>query len=232
MEAAGGKRGSSCVATGQTLRSSARLTTGGITDAGRARWMMAKKPPVDDPLSAEEKMILFALAAAIEPAAVGITGPRMKRMFIRGLIDRERAGRYTLTDAGRAALAAILKDAGFKHTDDRRARLLADALDGHTEAVTLYLRTLSLEPMARLNASVVLYLPGYDEVPGVTGGDPMVWIIGAICMILFGIALVAIGLSVNMLGYAILGGILILAGIFILVSMRRSLQNMAPFRRR
>ena len=50
----------------------------------------------------------------------------------------------------------------------------------------------------------------------------MVWIVGAICMIFFGGMLVIIGLSVSMLGYAILGGILVIAGIFLLVSMRRT----------
>jgi len=50
----------------------------------------------------------------------------------------------------------------------------------------------------------------------------MVWIIGAICMILFGAASVAIGLLASMLGYAIVGGILLVAGIFLLVSIRRS----------
>ena len=35
----------------------------------------------------------------------------------------------------------------------------------------------------------------------------MVWIVGAICMIFFGAGLVVIGLSMSMLGYAIVGGI-------------------------
>jgi hypothetical protein len=52
--------------------------------------MMAKKP-ADDTLTAEERVILFVVAARIEPAAVGITGQRMKRMFVRGLIERQRA---------------------------------------------------------------------------------------------------------------------------------------------
>jgi hypothetical protein len=56
----------------------------------------------------------------------------------------------------------------------------------------------------------------------------MVWIVGAVSMIFFGIALVVIGLVVDMLGYAIVGGILILAGIFLLVSMRRSRGNRSP----
>jgi hypothetical protein len=58
----------------------------------------------------------------------------------------------------------------------------------------------------------------------------MVWIIGAICMIFLGAGLVAIGLSLPMLGYAIVGGILVLAGIFLLVSVRRSRGNMPPLR--
>jgi hypothetical protein len=58
----------------------------------------------------------------------------------------------------------------------------------------------------------------------------MVWIIGAICMIVLGAGLVAIGLSLPMLGYAIVGGILVLAGIFLLVSIRRSRGNMPPLR--
>jgi hypothetical protein len=49
----------------------------------------------------------------------------------------------------------------------------------------------------------------------------MVWIVGAICMILLGAGGVAIGLLLPMLSYAIMGGILVLAGIFWLVSMRR-----------
>ena len=61
----------------------------------------------------------------------------------------------------------------------------------------------------------------------------MVWIIGAICMIFFGAALVAIGWSVAMLAYAIVGGILVLAGIFVLVSIRQSWRSRGnpPLRR-
>src|SRR4051794_21001868 len=47
--------------------------------------------PADDSLTAEDRVILFVVAARIEPAAVGVTGQRMKRIFVRGLIDRERA---------------------------------------------------------------------------------------------------------------------------------------------
>ena len=49
----------------------------------------------------------------------------------------------------------------------------------------------------------------------------MVWIVGAVCMILFGGGIGVIGLSLGMLGYAILGGIMALYGIFLLVSICR-----------
>jgi hypothetical protein len=49
----------------------------------------------------------------------------------------------------------------------------------------------------------------------------MVWIVGAVCLLLFGATLGVIGLSLGMLGYAIVGGIMVLAGIFLLVSFRR-----------
>jgi hypothetical protein len=59
----------------------------------------------------------------------------------------------------------------------------------------------------------------------------VVWILGAVSMIFFGLALVVIGLVVDILGYAIVGGILVLAGIFLLASMRRSRGNRSPLLR-
>ena len=49
----------------------------------------------------------------------------------------------------------------------------------------------------------------------------MVWIVGAALMILCGAGLGVIGLSLGMLGYAILGGIMALCGVFLLVSIGR-----------
>ena len=49
----------------------------------------------------------------------------------------------------------------------------------------------------------------------------MFQMIGGVCMILFGGGIGVIGLSVGMLGYAILGGIMVLYGIFLLVSIHR-----------
>ena len=50
----------------------------------------------------------------------------------------------------------------------------------------------------------------------------MVWIFGAILMFLFGAGLVAIGLYLASFAAAIAGGIIVLVGIFLLVSIRRS----------
>ena len=59
----------------------------------------------------------------------------------------------------------------------------------------------------------------------------MVWTVGAVCMIIFGATLGVIGLSLDMLGYAIVGGIMVLAGIFLLVSFRRWARgNIPPLR--
>jgi hypothetical protein len=49
----------------------------------------------------------------------------------------------------------------------------------------------------------------------------MLWIVGALCLILFGAGIGVIGLMLNMLGYAIVGGIMVLGGVFLLVSFRR-----------
>jgi len=49
----------------------------------------------------------------------------------------------------------------------------------------------------------------------------MVWIVGALCLMVFGAGLGVIGLSLGMLGYAIVGGIMVLAGIWMLLSIRR-----------
>jgi len=49
----------------------------------------------------------------------------------------------------------------------------------------------------------------------------MLWIVGALCLMVFGAGLGVIGLSLGMLGYAIVGGIMVLAGIWMLLSIRR-----------
>jgi hypothetical protein len=66
-------------------------------------------------LSAEDRVILFCTATRIDHAAVGILAHAMQSMAIRGFIAHNReSGAYALTDSGRAALTAILEDAGLK----------------------------------------------------------------------------------------------------------------------
>ena len=65
-------------------------------------------------LTAEEHLILFVAALGINSAAAGITARRMRAMLVRGLIERDNAGKYKLTVAGREAFATMLRNAGFE----------------------------------------------------------------------------------------------------------------------
>jgi hypothetical protein len=59
-------------------------------------------------------VILFCTATGINHATVGILAHAMQSMAIRGFIAHNReSGAYALTDSGRAALLAILGDAGL-----------------------------------------------------------------------------------------------------------------------
>jgi hypothetical protein len=61
------------------------------------------------PLTAQERVILFCTATGVSHAAVGITAHAMQGFIVH---NRE-SGAYALTDSGRAALLAILGDAGL-----------------------------------------------------------------------------------------------------------------------
>ena len=66
------------------------------------------------PLTAQERVILFCTATGVSHAAVGITAHAMQSMAIKGFVVHDReSGAYALTDSGRAALLAILGDAGL-----------------------------------------------------------------------------------------------------------------------
>jgi hypothetical protein len=66
-------------------------------------------------LTAQERVILFCTGTGIAHADVGITAHAMQSMAIKGFIVHDReSGAYTLTDSGRATLAAMLQDAGLK----------------------------------------------------------------------------------------------------------------------
>jgi len=65
-------------------------------------------------LNAQDRVILFCAATAIDHAAVGILARAMQSMAIRGFIVHDReSGAYALTDSERATLAVILKNAGL-----------------------------------------------------------------------------------------------------------------------
>ena len=60
-------------------------------------------------LSAKDRIALFCAAADIDHATVGILASTMHTMEICGLIARAgAAGRYVLTDTGRAVFGALL----------------------------------------------------------------------------------------------------------------------------
>jgi hypothetical protein len=59
-------------------------------------------------LSTPERVLLFCLASGTEWAEAGVTGKTETAMVVRGLIDRDSAGRLVLTSDGRAVLNALL----------------------------------------------------------------------------------------------------------------------------
>jgi hypothetical protein len=63
-------------------------------------------------LNAQDQIILSCVAVGIDHAAAGIHARELQSMAVRGLIERSgAAGRYALTDSGRATLASILERA-------------------------------------------------------------------------------------------------------------------------
>jgi hypothetical protein len=59
-------------------------------------------------LSTPERVLLFCLASGTEWAQAGVTGKTETAMVVRGLVDRDSAGRLVLTPDGRAVLDALL----------------------------------------------------------------------------------------------------------------------------
>jgi hypothetical protein len=59
-------------------------------------------------LSTPERILLFCLASGTEWTEAGITGATVTAMVVRGLVDRDAAGRLVLTPDGRAVLNALL----------------------------------------------------------------------------------------------------------------------------
>jgi hypothetical protein len=59
-------------------------------------------------LTVPERVLLFCLASGTDWQKAGVTHATAQQMMIRGLVERQSAGSYVLTDQGRAVLAALL----------------------------------------------------------------------------------------------------------------------------
>ena len=76
---------------------------------------MAAKPTAESiaaALTVPERLLLFCLASDTDWQAASITGithATAQHMMVRGLIERQAATSYMLTDQGRAVLAAMLE---------------------------------------------------------------------------------------------------------------------------
>jgi hypothetical protein len=60
-------------------------------------------------LTVPERILLFCLASETDWQAASITHATAQHMMVRGLIERQTATRFMLTEQGRAVLEALLK---------------------------------------------------------------------------------------------------------------------------
>jgi hypothetical protein len=78
---------------------------------------MAKPPKpeaVAEGLSVPERVMLFCVGSGTEWEKAGVTHATAQHMMIRGLIERQAAGSFVLTDHGRAVLEALLMRAAAR----------------------------------------------------------------------------------------------------------------------
>jgi hypothetical protein len=79
--------------------------------------IMAKRPTpelIAEELTATERVLLFCIGSDTDWQKAGVTHATAQQMMIRGLIKRQAAHRYTLTDQGRAVLEALMMRAATK----------------------------------------------------------------------------------------------------------------------
>jgi hypothetical protein len=79
--------------------------------------MMTKPPTADliaDGLTVPERMLLFCLASETDWQRAGVKQATAQQMMIRGLIERQAAGSFVLSDHGRAVLEALLMRAATR----------------------------------------------------------------------------------------------------------------------
>jgi hypothetical protein len=72
---------------------------------------MKAAPNIAADLSVSERILLFCLASGTEWKKV-VTQSAVTRLIVRGLINRDAAGRLELTPQGRAELEALLPPRG------------------------------------------------------------------------------------------------------------------------
>jgi hypothetical protein len=65
-------------------------------------------------LSVPERVMLFCLASGTDWQRASITGATAQQMMIRGLIERQAAGSFVLSDQGRAVLEALMMRAATR----------------------------------------------------------------------------------------------------------------------
>jgi hypothetical protein len=63
-----------------------------------------------DALTVPERVLLFCVASGTDWQRASVTGETVTLMVVKGLVERDASGRLTLTEQGRAALDALLKD--------------------------------------------------------------------------------------------------------------------------
>jgi hypothetical protein len=65
--------------------------------------------PIAASLTVPERLLLFCLASNTDWQKAGITHATARHLMVRGLIERQAATGYLLTEQGRAVLAAVLE---------------------------------------------------------------------------------------------------------------------------
>jgi hypothetical protein len=70
---------------------------------------MKDAPTTAAELSVSERVLLFCVASGTEWERAGITGSAVTSAIVRGLLQRDTLGQFSLTKQGRTALEALLR---------------------------------------------------------------------------------------------------------------------------
>jgi hypothetical protein len=83
-----------------------------IRSAGMSKRPAKARADAAPALSIPERILLFCVASGTDWEHAGVTGATVTATIVRGLIQRDPAGRLWLTKEGRAILAALAKGGG------------------------------------------------------------------------------------------------------------------------